>query len=33
MIRWAIQPLDHGEAIGTVDLLRVNHEHRRGELG
>jgi [ribosomal protein S5]-alanine N-acetyltransferase len=33
MIRWAIQPLGHGEAIGTVGLLRVNHEHRRGELG
>jgi ribosomal-protein-alanine N-acetyltransferase len=33
MIRWAIQPLGHGEAIGTVGLLRVNHQHRRGELG
>jgi [ribosomal protein S5]-alanine N-acetyltransferase len=33
MIRWAIQPLGHDEAIGTVGLLRVNHEHRRGELG
>jgi ribosomal-protein-alanine N-acetyltransferase len=33
MIRWAIQPLGHGEAIGTVGLLHVNHDHRRGELG
>jgi RimJ/RimL family protein N-acetyltransferase len=33
MIRWAIQPLRHGEVIGTVGLLRVNPEHRRGELG
>ncbi len=33
MIRWAIQPLGHGQAIGTVGLVRVNHEHRRGELG
>jgi [ribosomal protein S5]-alanine N-acetyltransferase len=33
MIRWAIQPLGHGEAIGTVGLVRVSHEHRRGELG
>jgi len=33
MIRWAIQPLGHSQAIGTVGLLRVNHEHRRGELG
>jgi ribosomal-protein-alanine N-acetyltransferase len=33
MIRWAIQPLGHGEAIGTVGLVRVNHEHHRGELG
>jgi RimJ/RimL family protein N-acetyltransferase len=33
MIRWAVQPLHHGQAIGTVGLLRVNHEHRRSELG
>jgi hypothetical protein len=33
MIRWAIQPPGHGEAIGTVGLVRVNHEHRRGKLG
>jgi [ribosomal protein S5]-alanine N-acetyltransferase len=33
MIRWAIQPLGHDEAVGTVGLLRVSHEHRRGELG
>jgi ribosomal-protein-alanine N-acetyltransferase len=33
MIRWAIQPRGHGEAIGTVGLLRINHQHRRGELG
>jgi [ribosomal protein S5]-alanine N-acetyltransferase len=33
MIRWAIQPLEHAEAVGTVGLLRVSHEHRRGELG
>jgi ribosomal-protein-alanine N-acetyltransferase len=33
MIRWAIQPLGHDEAIGTVGLVRANHEHGRGELG
>jgi [ribosomal protein S5]-alanine N-acetyltransferase len=33
MIRWAIQPLGHDEAIGTVGLVRVSHEHCRGELG
>jgi ribosomal-protein-alanine N-acetyltransferase len=36
MIRWAIQPLghdEHDEAVGTVGLVRVSHEHRRGELG
>lgn len=33
MIRWAIQPLGHDEAIGTVGLVRVNHEHGRGDLG
>jgi len=33
MIRWAIQPLGHDEAVGTVGLVRVNHEHRRGGLG
>jgi ribosomal-protein-alanine N-acetyltransferase len=33
MIRWAIQPRGHDEAIGTAGLLRVNHEHCRGELG
>jgi RimJ/RimL family protein N-acetyltransferase len=33
MIRWAIQRIGHAEPIGTVGLVRVNHEHRRGELG
>jgi hypothetical protein len=32
-LRWTIQPLSHDEAVGTVGLLRVNHEHSRGELG
>ncbi len=33
LIRWAIQPIGHDEAVGTVGLVRVDHEHRRGELG
>jgi ribosomal-protein-alanine N-acetyltransferase len=32
-IRWAIEPLEHGEMIGTVGLLRFDFELRRAELG
>jgi [ribosomal protein S5]-alanine N-acetyltransferase len=33
MIRWAIQPRSDRRLIGTVGLLHVVAEHRRGELG
>ena len=33
MIRWAIQPRTDRRLIGTVGLLHVVAEHRRGELG
>jgi ribosomal-protein-alanine N-acetyltransferase len=33
MIRWAIEPIEHDEMIGTVGLLRFDFEHRHAELG
>jgi ribosomal-protein-alanine N-acetyltransferase len=32
-IRWAIEPLEPGEMIGTVGLLRFDFEQRRAEVG
>ena len=32
-IRWAIEPIGHGEMIGTVGLLRFDFEQRRAEVG
>jgi ribosomal-protein-alanine N-acetyltransferase len=32
-IRWAIEPVGHGEMIGTVGLLRFDLEHGRAEVG
>jgi RimJ/RimL family protein N-acetyltransferase len=32
-IRWAIEPVGHGEMIGTVGLLRFDFEQRRAEVG